>query len=163
MHAQATVAPTVQSGGDADGRSHATTPRRTSATIRHLIMGRGIHPPRGRRRRPVAGIYGARIPSCSKSKAQTSVCSATTSLRDEPIPSPARELTRSSTGRPGALATWSRAVILRECAGFTRPSCSPVVYRTPPPPPWPLADRLVVATAWMVLELAVPALVWVLL
>ena len=40
------------------------------------------------------------------------------------------ELVRSSTGCFDAVAAWRRAIILREWAGFTRPSFSPVSIST---------------------------------
>ena len=54
-----------------------------------------------------------------------SACSATRSFSDEPMPWPAVAVVRSKIGRPELVAACKRAVILRECAGFTRPSFSP--------------------------------------
>ena len=56
------------------------------------------------------------------------------------MPWPALELVRSRIGRPDAVAAWRRAVILRELAGSTRPSWSPVRKRT--------AGYFVPSTTW---------------
>ena len=46
-----------------------------------------------------------------------------------PMPWPAWELMLSRTGWPDAVAAYSRAIILRECMGLTRPSVSPVAMK----------------------------------
>ncbi len=51
-----------------------------------------------------------------------SACSATRTLSDDPMPCPALAVVRSKIGSPELVAACNRAVILRECAGFTRPS-----------------------------------------
>ena len=51
-----------------------------------------------------------------------SACSATRSFSEEPMPWPAVAVVRNKIGRPELVAACSRAVILRECTGFTRPS-----------------------------------------
>src|SRR6266705_284076 len=60
------------------------------------------------------------------SSASSSICSSSAVSR----PWPDEELVLRRTGHPDSVAACSRAVIFLECAGFTRPSFSPVKNKT---------------------------------
>src|SRR5690606_306470 len=63
---------------------------------------------------------------CSQRKLSTSACSSTSRLTGVPAPWPARVSTRRSTGDSPCWACWSAAANLKEWAGTTRSSWSPV-------------------------------------
>ena len=57
-------------------------------------------------------------------------CCSTCTLRALPMPCHDLSLIDRKTGRPGSVAARRRAIILRDCAGSTRPSSVPVAMNT---------------------------------